>query len=306
VERCAIFSCMGLGDGLLTLILSHNLRQQGCLPTTFHPHLSSLQSWFPELPIQPFPSKEQIPELIDQFDRFFIFYERKEWMLALIEECEKRAPEKLTVLNPIATRHHDYPYWEHARFEGDRCMVDNLFFFCQNVLHLKEPTRKNGLILPQGITPRRFPKRVVLHPMSSRPGKNWPKEKFLILASQLEAKGYTPAFILSPQEQAEWKGSEFPRFASLAEMAAYICESGYMIGNDSGIGHLASCFGLPTVTICRSGAAGLFWRPGWAPGKLVTPYSFIPNIKGLRLRDQHWKKWISVKRVLSNFLELAF
>jgi heptosyltransferase III len=98
---------------------------------------------------------------------------------------------------------------------------------------------------------------------------------------------------------------DVPLFSGQSEMTAFICESGYMIGNDSGIGHLASCLGLPTVTICRSEQNGRFWRPSWAPGKLITPYKWIPNLKGLRWRDQHWKTWISVRRVLDNFLSLA-
>ena len=75
-----------------------------------------------------------------------------------------------------------------------------------------------------------------------------------------------------------------------------------MIGNDSGVGHLASCLGIPTLTICRSQMAANFWRPGWSKGAVITPPAWVPNLKGLRLRDQHWQKFISVKKVYKTFI----
>jgi heptosyltransferase-3 len=307
MQQCAVFSCLGLGDGLISLVLSHNLCLNGFLTTTFHPFLQGLQEWFPSTPIVPFPPQEEIGDQLAKFDRFFIMYERSSRMRAILEHCEKYYPEKTTVLNPIATPKTDYPYWENGRFDGTRPFVDNLYMFCRDLLKLAVVTKGNGVVIPQGILPRRYLKRVMIHPMSSRPGKNWPQEKFLRLADHLKKKGYRPVFALTEEEKKEWdlKEIESPSFANLSEVAAYVCESGYMVGNDSGIGHLASCFSLPTVTICRSPQALDFWRPAWSRGDVVGPYGWIPNIKGLRLRDEHWKKWVSVSRVLSSFLDLA-
>ena len=100
------------------------------------------------------------------------------------------------------------------------------------------------------------------------------------------------------------KKIEAPLFANLSELAVFVCESGYMVGNDSGIGHLASNFGLPTLTICRSYQNALFWRPAWTIGEVITPSPWIPNLKGLRWRDRHWKKWISVNKALKGFHRL--
>jgi|SRR5579872_1749204 len=300
-QRCAVFSCLGLGDGLLTLILSHNLEKNGNQVTTFHPFLHALQDWFPSLPIRPFPPLSDL----DSYDRFYIFYEKTERMLSVLDYCQKHHPEKTFVLNPIATCNRDYPYWEVGKFQGDRTFVDNLYSYCKTILQLPNPTRKNGITAPSGLLRRRHTKRVVLHPTSSRPGKNWPQHKFESLAALLRQTGFQPVFILGAEEREGWEAQEAPQFASLSAMAAYVYESGYMVGNDSGIGHLASCFGLPTVTICRSGHTALFWRPGWAPGEIVYPAPWIPNIKFLRLRDKYWKKWISVRRVFNTFKKLT-
>ena len=298
---------MGLGDGLIALVLSHNLYLNGCRVTTFHPFLQGLQSWFPTLPIRPFPEIADLPEQLKQFDRFFIIYEKTPWMRAVLKLCEEKYPDKTTVLNPIATPNNDYPYWENGRFNGSRPFVDNLYTYCREVLRLAVVTKSNGIIIPSGVSHRKYPQRVILHPASSRPGKNWPMEKFIDLSERLKRKGFQPVFALTEEEKKDWplERIEAPPFQGLSDLASYVCESGYMIGNDSGIGHLASCLGISTLTICRSLLAANFWRPAWSRGEVVTPSTWIPNVKGLRWRDVHWKKWVGISKVLKHFSRLT-
>lgn len=228
-------------------------------------------------------------------------------MQAAIQECQTRFPERTWILNPIATPNRDYPYWEKGRFDGRIPFADNLHAFCRDQLQLPLAAKNNGIAIPPSVRPRCFPNRVIIHPTSSRAGKNWPASKYLALADRLEEEGYQPVFILTEQERAGWPDLRraAPLFPSLDLLAAYVAESGYMIGNDSGIGHLASCLGLSTVTICRNLLTARFWRPSWAPGAVITPPAWIPNIKGLRLRDRHWQKGISVRRVVNAFLQQA-
>jgi len=237
------------------------------------------------------------------FDRFYIVYEKSPWMQKILLHCQQHYPDKMVILNPIASPRRNYPYWEGGRFDGNRPFVENLYTFCRDRLGFAVATKSNGIVVPERFTPRKYEKRVVFHPSSSRPGKNWPQEKFLKVASRLCDQGFQPAMILTQEEREGWdlSGIDAPLFDTLSEMAGYVCESGYMIGNDSGIGHLASCLGLPTLTVCRSVQASRFWRPAWAPGQVVTPSPWIPNLKGLRWRDQHWKRWISVRKVLKSF-----
>jgi heptosyltransferase III len=303
MKRCAVFSCKGLGDGLIALVLANNLHVNGASVTIFHPFLRGMQRWFPHLPIRPFPCLEELVA----FDAFFFIYEQSPWMLPLIAHCEKHYPRHTVVLNPIATRNKDYPYWEVGKFQGNRPFVDNILSFCRESLCLKLLTKSNGIRIPDDLGAVRHLKRVVLHPTSSRPGKNWPKEKFLALADELKKRGYDPAIILDAEEKKAWGEAPFvvPCFGDLEELASFVSASGFMIGNDSGIGHLASCLGLPTVTICRSGKVAQFWRPAWARGKVAAPSLWIPNLKGFRLRDRYWKKWVGVGRVLKQFTHLA-
>lgn len=303
MQRCAVFSCQGLGDGLISLVLSNNLRLNGREVVTFHPFLDVIEPWFPDLPICKFPVAEDLETALAPFDRFFIIFEKSPWMQAILQFCLKYHREKTTVLNPIATSRSDYPYWEEGKFNGNRPFVENLYNYCKDVLKFAVVTKSNGIAVPKGVSVRKCEKRIVIHPMSSREGKNWSREKYLTLSSRLKSKGYSLAMILTQEERQGWdlRGIDAPIFIDLFEMASYVAESGYMIGNDSGIGHLASCLGLPTVTVCRSAQASKFWRPAWARGEVVTPSAWVPNLKGLRLRDKHWKKWISVEKVLKSF-----
>ncbi|MFI5334407.1 MAG: glycosyltransferase family 9 protein [Chlamydiales bacterium] len=305
--KTAVLSCMGLGDGLISLILSQNLYLNGWQPVTFHPFLSGLQSWFPHLPIASFPAEEKIAATFDEFEKIFLFYEKSPGMLAILKYCEERCPEKLTVLNPIATPNRDYPYWENGRFDGNYPFAENLFHYCKDVLKLKKTSLENGIQPPSAAIARAHPERVILHPMSSRDGKNWPKEKFVELSSLLVKGGYEPKFILTQQEKEAWKEFHIdaPAFSSLNDLAHFIYESGYMIGNDSGIGHLASCLGVPTLTICRNIYSAKFWRPAWTHGEVIFPSPLVPNLKLLRWRDRHWKRWISVPQVMKRFKSLA-
>jgi heptosyltransferase-3 len=307
MQRCAVFSCLGMGDGLIALVLSNNLHLNGRAVTTFHPFLDSLQAWFPHLPIRRFPCSEDLEVELKQFDRFFIIYEKSPWMQSVLTHSQKHFPNQTTILNPIATQRHDYLHWEEGRFDGNRAFVDNLYTFCKDILKFTVVTKSNGICNLEEVRPHLHKKRIVIHPCSSREGKNWPRKKFLKLACHLKEWGYTPSLLLTEEERRGWDLSKVdaPLFLDMSALASFISESGYMIGNDSGIGHLASCLGLPTLTICRSLQTSKFWRPAWARGEVVTPPAWVPNLKGFRWRDRYWKRWVTVNNVLNRFTHLT-
>jgi hypothetical protein len=305
--KCAVFSCLGLGDGLISLVLSKNLSKAGHDVTTYHPFLSGLQEWFPFSKIVAFPQKGYFDEELRSFDKIFIFFEKTPSMSEVISFCKAHLSDKTVIINPIATAKTNYTYWENARFNGTVPFADNLQMFCRDILLLKDAGKENGITPPSGYQKGQFSKRVIIHPTSSRVGKNWPKNRFLLLAKVLEKKGYEPVFILTDEEKKDWPEctAYAPSFTHLSELAGYIYESFAMIGNDSGIGHLSSCLGLPTVTICRSAAVFSFWRPSWSRGCCVLPPSWIPNMKGLRLRDKYWRFFIPKAKVLKAFSHLV-
>lgn len=300
--KFAVFPCIGLGDGLIASVLSHNLVRAGHLVDTYHPILCHMQTLFPQLPL--FPRADGV-EFLSQYDHLYFIYEGKEWMEKLIQHALRHFPETTTILNPIATPDRDYPYWEQGRFDGARPFVDNLVNYCRDILGLSDVVKSNGIVLPEEVQKRKFPNRVILHPTSSRDGKNWTQKQFLALTRKLEHKGFEPVFILTAEERKAWPLVKAPYFKDLVAVTRFIAESGWMIGNDSGIGHLASCVGVPTLTICRSSLIANFWRPAWTSGRVVVPPSWIPNLKGFRLRDKKWQYFVPVEQVFREFLELS-
>src|SRR5689334_5935940 len=230
MKHCAVFSCKGLGDGLISLVLSSNLYLNGAVVTTFHPFLQEMQRWFPHLSIRSFPTVEELV----QFDAFFFIYEKSAWMLPLIAYCEKHYREQTAVLNPIATKNRDYPYWDVGRFDGMRTFVDNILSFCRSSLCLKLLTKSNGIEIPEEKEMEHHERRVIIHPSSSRPGKDWPKEKFFALSDLLKEHGYDPVFVLGKEERGGFDLTRInaPLFHNLDQLARFVAASGYMIGND--------------------------------------------------------------------------
>ena len=297
--QTALFPCLGLGDGLIALILAHNFKRVGRDVVVFHPLLPQMAPLFPGIELKP------RPDHLEDFGKIILFYEKLDWMQGILNEALKQHREKTTILNPIATPNRDYPYWEEGRFDGSKPLVDNLLTYLEQIEEIEGPICENGITLPPEVIKKRYPKRVVLHPTSSRAGKNWTKEKYLKLADRLEKKGYEPVFILTQKEAIDWPEAQAPTFDSLVEVTHFVAESGYMIGNDSGIGHLASCLGIPTLTICRSKMTADFWRPAFGKGEVIVPPRFIPNLKGMRWRDQKWQHFVPVSKVEKEFLNLS-
>jgi hypothetical protein len=305
--RAGFFCHNGLGDGVNCLVLSNNLHLNGWKVETFQNSMESMQNWFPHLDVRPYPLMEELPRILNSFDWFFVVHnDTDEFVLKLIQEGKRRFPDKMKVIYLYPSKNIvNEPYYIDCLTDPGIPIAENMRLFCEKILHLPKITRSNGFIPPTGLVLRKFPKRVAIHPTSAKVTRNWPKEKFLKLAEHLKSEGYEPVFIPGVKEKAEWEGSEIVTFSSLDHLARFLYESGFLIGNDSGLGHLASALGIPTLTLCRRKTWANMWAPSFHKGVVVTPSSWIPNIRGFRLRDRHWKKFISVGKAHRAFELLA-
>lgn len=306
--RAAVFSHNGLGDGINLCVLSHNLHLNGWKVDTYHNLLGSMQNWIPHLQILPYPSVEELPRLLTGYDWFFVVQnDTDEFVSKLIQEGKRRFPERLKVIYFYPSKKIvKEPYYADCLVDPSRSVAENLRLFCERILHLPKITQGNGFIPPPGLSFRKFNKRIVIHPTSAKPTRSWPKEKFVKLALHLKQEDLQPVFIPGTKEKENWEGFgiEVPTFASLDLLARYLYESGYLVGNDSGLGHLASALGIPTLTLCRRHTQASLWAPSFQKGMVVTPSPWIPNISGFRLRDRYWKKLISVGMVRRAFERL--
>ncbi len=308
-KKAAIFSCKGLGDGLISLTLANNLHINGFLVDTYHPDkLFQLQSWFSDLNILSFPEEDTIDKLISSYDIIFVSYDDSSFISKLIDKGKK--DNKLIVLNPSPSKKiGSQPYYKDAYFDPTINMAENIKRFCKAVLHLDKSVNINNIHPPKDLVYRKNDNRIIIHPTSAKEGKNWPKKKFIELAKLLKRNNKNPVFVMSKKEKKAWANVEnlgftIMGFDDLSDLSSYIYESYAMIGNDSGIGHLASSLKIPTVSIFRNYRSSQLWRPGFYKNIAVYPSRYIPNISSFRIRDKHWKKFISCKKIIKAYQKI--
>ncbi|MCM2254803.1 MAG: hypothetical protein NDJ94_03940 [Vicinamibacteria bacterium] len=102
---------------------------------------------------------------------------------------------------------------------------------------------------------------VALHPGSGAPRKNWPG--FPALAARLPDP---PLVVVGPAEEERgfdpdaYPGARFARGLSNGALGALLAAAGLVVGNDSGVLHLAAAFGAPVL-----GLYGPTDPETWAP-----------------------------------------
>ncbi len=107
---------------------------------------------------------------------------------------------------------------------------------------------------------------LAVHPGSGSPAKNWPAERFAEAARRLSG-GRSWLLVLGPAEEqpAAWPGAVVAREWPLRPLGAALSRAGLVLGNDSGVAHLAAASGAPTLTLFGPTDPAL-----WAPvGPLV-------------------------------------
>lgn len=283
--KVAIVCANGLGDGLIFMVLSHNFALSGHETTIFSNALCGLKRWFPHQKILPFPSLEKYQTTFSTFDQII---------------CADHA-----ILNETHSFGISLSILKEAQFNKNFTLVQNLATLCKTHFRLPYYYQENGIVIPTSLKRRRFPQRVIIHPMSAEEKRIWPAEKFLSLALKLKKTGWEPIFCVSPTERESWllrsENLACPLFPTLDDLAVFVYESAACIANNSGTGHLASNFGLPTLSLFSKSSYAKLWRPGWGPNLVVTPPPFL---FGGGLKHRFWKKCLSVSRVQKHFRKL--
>ena len=271
-----------LGDSLISMVTAYNLRRNGYDVTVFSDHMFALQHWFANDKIYPYPQEKQIRSTLAAYDTLIFTYPHD-----IYGQADSWHPN-IIILSMAPPN------------KAQKNMVDIQVDIGREALHLTNLVRTNDLTPPKNIHLHKHTQRVIIHPTSRQKFRSWPKKKFVQLAKNLQELGCQPSFIMTTTEREEWQsiekeGLELPYIPSLDQVAEYIYESGWFIGNDSGSGHLASNLGLNTVTlVARPGLARL-WRPSWMPGVVIFPPAWLITRP---LKERFWKNFISVRKVL--------
>ncbi|MBM3191542.1 MAG: glycosyltransferase family 9 protein [Chlamydiae bacterium] len=310
LDRVAVIPSIGIGDGLIMMVVSHRLYCQDYKVTTFSKPLLELKTYFRGHDFQLRPSQELIEDTFSSYDLIILQNDNSSFAKGLIALHQEGKLKALSVFYPSYEEGKHAPLTPLDRvFHENHCMVDNTARAISSLLGLNHFSKNNGLFIGENFQHRRFKNRVLLHPTSLDEKRNWPLHKYLHVATLLEQRGFHPVFIVAPHERDSLaplvqERFEMPLFPTLDTLAAYAFESGYLIGNDSGIGHLCSNLQIPTLILSNRKKYMKLWRPGWYRGDIVTPAAWIPNFKGSRWRERKWKQWISTRKVLQKFHKL--
>ncbi|WP_296737265.1 lipopolysaccharide heptosyltransferase I [Mesorhizobium sp.] len=137
----------------------------------------------------------------------------------------------------------------------------------------------SGIVAPASGMPAIEGRAAFLLHGTSREDKKWPVGDWIETGRQLVARGFTP--VVTWSNEAERKVAEaiasavpntvlIPR-SPLSEIAAILGRSEIVIGADTGLTHLASGFGLPTVAIFLATEPGLTGPRGPFSTTLLAP-----------------------------------
>lgn len=299
MQIAAVLPAAGIGDALLMMIASHQLKKKGYHVVTFHPALPQLSSWFPG---HSFLS-EPTTAFLQTADLILIENDNS----PKISKLHAQFPSQLSLFYPTysSTKHLPLSCRDHV-FDKKVPMAENIARATASLLSLSSFSKDNGITPLPTLLHRKHQKRVLFHPMSRERQKNWRPEGFLKVARILKKQGFEPIFCVSPEERHEWLQiikEEFPlpELPTLSDLACLVYESGYVIGNDSLLGHLASNLQIPTLIIANDEKRMDLWRPDWLQGELVLPPRYLPNWKFLRLKEKQWQRFISPRHVLHRF-----
>ncbi|MEZ2329151.1 lipopolysaccharide heptosyltransferase I [Mesorhizobium sp. RCC_202] len=137
----------------------------------------------------------------------------------------------------------------------------------------------SGIVPPAGGLSNVEGKTAFLLHGTSREDKKWPVEGWIETARLLAARQFTPVVTWSNEAEknvAEAIVGAVPQAvlvpkSQLSEIAAILGRSALVIGADTGLTHLASAFGLPTVAIFLATEPGLTGPHGPFASTLLAP-----------------------------------
>lgn len=287
-RSAAFIMSPALGDTLNFLIVAHHLSLNGWHVDVFGNHAHALAGWFPHLRIAPALAADDARDVLMNY-RY------------AVQMHQDRPLARVGDWHAGFINLHEVEYAKNSD-----CMAKRFADFTAARFELDDAAISNGMRPPAGLQFRTHAMRVAIHPEASTPDKRWLPERFLELARRLRAGGFQVEFVVEASERSRWEklATDLPplrSFASTALLAEWLFESGWFIGNDSGVGHLASSLGVPTLTIFRRRGIAERWRPGFTLGDVVLPSWWVPTAG---LKERWWRESISVTRVLSAFREL--
>ncbi|MBF6472095.1 MULTISPECIES: glycosyltransferase family 9 protein [Nocardia] len=156
----------------------------------------------------------------------------------------------------LTHRHPDFPELPGLEWRDDLHEVDR---WCRLLEYGRIDVDPTALLLPEPPEPAPESHAIVIHPGAAYPARRWPSERFARVAREFDADGHrvviTGTHSEIPLARAVAEKAGLPPSAvyagrtGLAELAALVAAATLVVCGDTGVGHLATAFGTPSVVL---------------------------------------------------------
>ncbi|WP_454198326.1 glycosyltransferase family 9 protein [Nocardia sp. Marseille-Q1738] len=210
----------------------------------------------------------------------------------------------LLALRPdtLLTHHHpDFPELPGPQWRDD---LHEVHRWCRLLEYGGIDADPTALLLPEPPQPALESNVVVIHPGAAYPARRWPSERFARVARELTANGHRVVITGTRGERplansvAEKGGlppsAVYAGRTDLVELAALVADAALVVCGDTGVGHLATAFGTPSVVLFGPTPPHRWGPPAaakhhvtlWA-GRLGDPHAAYPDPGLLLVRPEH-------------------
>lgn len=277
IKKVAIICKETISDGLMMMVATHRLSFEGAHVITYNNKLHELTDWFPGYTFSPRVPLEEIEKELAQFDLIILQYDSTPYAKEIIKTFSASQKPMLSIFYPTYSKYTHPPLTACDRvFNKQIPMVDNIALAISSLLQARDHSKNNGLFPPAHLLHRRYKKRVAILASSHIP------KKYNKIAEEVRKSGFDPIF-LDPQ--------------NISLGASIIFESGYFIGPESDLCHLASNLHIPTLVVSGNKRPISLEKPGWFRSSFITFPRWIPQV--------FLEHFVLVSKVVSGFKKLA-
>lgn len=196
----------------------------------------------------------------------------------------------------LTHRHPDRPQVQGPAWRPDLHEVDR---WCALLEWHGIPADRDDLALAEPAVPSPAPGAVVVHPGAAYPARRWPPRRFAAVAAELTRGGHNVVVTASAAERP--LATEVARRAGLpagavlaghdlGSLAALVSKASLVVCGDTGVGHLATGYGTPSVLLFGPTPPALWGPPEGRPqhvalwaGRTGDPHGRTPDPGLLRL-----------------------
>lgn len=200
----------------------------------------------------------------------------------------------------ITHRHEDFPDLDGPQWSDEVHEVDR---WCRLLATHGIETDRDDLALARPSVPSPAPGAVVVHPGAAFPARRWPPERFAEVARTFARDGHR-VVVTGSQAEQELAGkvaaaaglradAVLAGGTGLLALAALVADARLVVCGDTGVGHLATAYGTPSVVLFGPTPPARWGPPSDRPphrplwtGRTGDPFGQVPDPGLLELSVQ--------------------